>query len=496
MRSTRVFSPLRWMSVIVILVALALIVLQLIAYSRVRTNFPPGMKIAGIPVGGLGRQETAQRLLEFFTLPLEIHYGDATFQLAPSTVGFELDLESMLAAADLERTQQSFWIGYWNYLWGLSASQRNVPLRANYSDQRLRSFLESEVATRYDKPPVPAKPAVGTVNFQAGSQGTVMDTKQAVILIEQALNSTSPRKVTLPLKQTSPPRPSLQNLQVLLQQTIDLSGYDGITGLYMLDLQTLQEIHFIYNQGKNLPINPDLSFTAASIIKIPIMTSIYRRIGDNPNPETINLLQEMIIESGNPAADWLMQQVISEARGPLEVTADMQTLGLQDTFLAGYFYPGAPLLVKYKTPGNTRTDITSDPDPYNQTSPSDIGSLLADIYECAENGGGSLIAAFPNEITQAECHTMISYLSMNPVAFLIKAGTPDGTQIAHKHGWVSDVFGVINVIQDAAIVFTPGGDYVLVILLHHPQQLIWEPSANLVADISRAIYNYYNLPQP
>ena len=91
---------------------------------------------------------------------------------------------------------------------------------------------------------------------------------------------------------------------------------------------------------------------------------------------------------------------------------------------------------------------------------------------------------------------MISYLSMNPVAFLIKAGTPDGTQIAHKHGWVSDVFGVINVIQDAAIVFTPGGDYVLVILLHHPQQLIWEPSAELVADLSRAIYNYYNLPQP
>lgn len=496
MRSTRSFSPLRWISVFVILVALALIVLQLIAYSRVRTNFPPGMKIAGIPVGGLDRQETAQRLLEFFTLPLEIHYGDTTFQLAPSTVGFELDLESMLAAADLERTQQSFWIGYWNYLWGLSASSGDVPLRAKYSEQRLRSFLESEVATRYDKPPVSAKPAVGTVNFQAGSQGTVTDIDQSVILIERALNSTSERKVTLPLKQTSPPRPSLQNLQVLLQQTIDLAGYDGITGLYMQDLQTLQEIHFIYNQGKNLPTNPDLSFTAASIIKIPIMVSIYRRIGDNPSPEIIKLLQEMIIESGNAPADWLMQQVVDKDRGPLKVTDDMKTLGLLNTFLAGYFYPGAPLLVKYETPGNTRTDITTDPDPYNQTSPSDIGSLLADIYGCAKNGGSSLIAAFPAEITQSECQTMISYLSMNPVAFLIKAGTPDGTQIAHKHGWVSDVFGVINVIQDAAIVFTPGGDYILVILLHHPQQLIWETASKLVADLSRAIYNYYNLPQP
>jgi beta-lactamase class A len=50
-------------------------------------------------------------------------------------------------------------------------------------------------------------------------------------------------------------------------------------------------------------------------------------------------------------------------------------------------------------------------------------------------------------------------------------------------------------MSDAGIVFTRGGDYVLSIFLYHPVQLVFEPANELFAQISQAIYNFYNLPE-
>lgn len=494
MNRSRTFNPLRWMSLVSLAAALGLLVIQLITFSRLRANFPSGMTIAGIPIGGLDRPQAAQRLLEYFTLPVEVQYGENLIQINPAAFGFALDVESMLAAADMQRTQKPFWQGFWDYLWGVPGATSDVPLQASFSEARLRAYLKDEISPRYDKPAVMAIPAPGAVSFQAGQAGTTVDEDGAVRLIEKALKSTTRSKVTLPLKRTLPQRPSRQNIEYLLKRNIDAAGFNGVTGLYQLDLQTMDEMHFIYDNGQDLPINPDLSFTAASVIKIPIMVSVLRRVGNTPDIETTNLMEKMIIESGNDPADWLMQKHINQDRGPLEVTDDMITLGYKDTFLAGYFAPGSPLLRRYETPGNSRTDVTTKPDPYNQTSPSEIGQLLGDVYNCAESNGGTLIAAFPN-MTQQKCQIMLSYLTQNEMPSLIKAGTPDGTKIAHKHGWISNNYGVIIVIQDAGVVYTPGGNYVLAIFLYHPEQLLWDSSAKLIADLSRIVYNYYNLPE-
>jgi hypothetical protein len=60
---------------------------------------------------------------------------------------------------------------------------------------------------------------------------------------------------------------------------------------------------------------------------------------------------------------------------------------------------------------------------------------------------------------------------------------------------VTNSLGVINSIGDAGIVYSPGGNYVLVVFLYHPVQLVWEPSNLLITEISQAVYNYYNLEQ-
>ena len=108
---SRTFPALRWISLFLILAAVAVFALQLVRFSRLRANFPAGMEIAEIPVGGLDRATSAQRLLEVYsTTPVELHYGEQIIHLPPAAADFEIDLEAMLAAADLERSQQPFWV--------------------------------------------------------------------------------------------------------------------------------------------------------------------------------------------------------------------------------------------------------------------------------------------------------------------------------------------------------------------------------------------------
>jgi hypothetical protein len=152
-------------------------------------------------------------------------------------------------------------------------------------------------------------------------------------------------------------------------------------------------------------------------------------------------------------------------------------------------------LANINTPANQRSDINTDPDSYNQTTPSDIGMLLEDIYQCAQDGGGALVAVFPSQINQQICKKMIAFLVKDKIGVLIEAGVPEGTQVAHKHGWVTDApTGVIKNISDAAIVYTPAGNYVLTIFAYHPVQALWESVSGLFAQLSQVVYNYFNFP--
>jgi len=482
----------RWLSFVFILVTVILSVFQLINYSRLRSSLPPGSVIAGVAVGGLERQAAADRLIKAYSIPVEVRYGNAGIQIKPAAVGFELDLEVMLTAADQQRINQPFWLGFWDYLWNRLPVPQPVPLRVDISDERVKSFFVNEIVPRYDQPPSEAIPLPGSTNFAPGIAGTKLDVDRAVLLVKDALKSPSNRVVNLTFSQVEPARPSIQNLKILLQQVLDVSGFDGLTEIYLLDLQTQQEISFAYQNGENLP--PGIAFTAASTMKIPIMVSVFKS-EPVPIPEDVaNQIQLMIERSENDPADRLMENALNGNLGPLQVTADLEALGYENSFLAGYFYPGAPLLRTYKTPANQRTDINTSPDLYNQTTPIEMGLLLNDIYQCANQDGGSLKAVFPEEISQSECQSMLDYLSRNRIGVLIQSGLPETTKLAHKHGWITESDGLIHTISDVGIVYTPGGNFLLSIFMYHPQQLVFD-SANLYfAQLATATYNYFNLP--
>lgn len=489
MKNRSTFLP--WISLSLLFIAVLLTVFELVQYSRIRANFAPGTVIAGVPVGGLNRVQAADRLVQAYNIPIELNINDARIQIKPAALGFELQMDIMLAAAEQQRVAQPFWIGFWDYLWNRVPAAAEVPLSATISEDRLRAYLQSEVAPRYNQPPAPARPVPGTTVFERGQPGIEIDIERTVQVIRDAMRSPTDRIVNLTYSQTMPSRPPLQNLQVLLQQIIDTDGFDGITEVYLLDLQTRQELNFAYSQGQTL--TPGIAFTAASTIKIPIMVSSFRRIPE-PTPANANeMVKQMIQFSENDPADKLMQNYMDPSLGPLTVSDDMEILGLSNTFLAGYFAPGAPLLRRFSTPANQRTDVYTDPDFYNQTTPVEMGMLLDDVYQCAQNGGGSFAVAFPGQISEAECRTMIGHLTNNRIGVLIQAGLPEGTPLAHKHGWITELDGYIHTVSDVAIVYAPSGNYILVIYVWHPVQIYFDETNKLFAVMSQAVYNYFTV---
>lgn len=486
------FSLLRWISLALFVSAALLFVIELVSFSRMRSGFALGTEIAGVPVGGLTLDEASNRLTQAYSVPIEMRYGSAAIQAKPATLGFELNLNAMITAADQERAASPFWSAFFNYLFNRLPTQQSIPLVATINESKLRDFLKNEVAARYDQAAEAYVPIPGSVNFEPGKAGSQLDIDQSVKLVSMALRSPSSRVVNLDINKLNSSKPSFTNLKILLQQIIDVDGFTGLSEIYVLDLQTGQEMQMAYQQGEYY--TPDIAFSAESIMKIPVMISSFRRATKPVSADFTKLVEKMIELSDNTAPDTLMSTLIDPNLGPIGVTDDMKALGLKNTFLGGMFYTGAPLISSPTTPANSRTDINTDPDRYSQTVPSEMGSLLNDIYECAQTGGGALAAVFPGQITQNDCKSMITYLTRNHIGVLLEAGLPEGTQIGHKHGWVTDpTDGLMHTIGDAGIVYSPGGNYVIVVFIHDTNQIVWDNANRLFANLSRAVYNYFNL---
>jgi beta-lactamase class A len=490
MQSKR-FPLLRWIAIGLILITVTLTTLQLVSYSRIRNNFPLGLEIGEIPVGGLNYQEAAERIYTVYRSPIELNYAGSLIQIRPAVLGFEPQVEKMLAVADNLRITKPFWTGFWEFLWNRNIEIINIPLNADYDENRIRDYLETEIAARYDTPASSPKPIPGTSQFEAGEPGTSLNLDRATIQVVDALKSPDKRSITLSLGQSGIPRPSIGDLEVMLKQIIDTSGFDGIVELYMQDMESDQNVHFAYQQGTDL--SPNIAFSAWSTIKIPVMVSAFKDLNEPAPEQYLALMEGMIEQSENTSTDELAMTVIDENLAPLIVTEDMQTLGLENTFWGAYFYLGAPPLQRFTTPANSREDIDTDPDDFLQTTVADMGMLMEDIYQCDEYGGGALIAAFPGEITQEECNLMTTYMARNQIAVLIQSGVPSGTTVAHKHGWANENDGLLHTIGDVALVYTPGGDYALSIFVHHPVQAVFDPVNALFAELSQAVYNYFNI---
>ncbi len=251
--------------------------------------------------------------------------------------------------------------------------------------------------------------------------------------------------------------------------------------LFLMDLRT----------GQALSLNPGIAYSGMSLIKIPILLAVYRLLNQPPTADQAGLLAQMMICSNNDASNGLLQlvgdgDVLAGARG---VTTTLNELGLKNTFIVGPFADPNATPAPLRTIKTEADQTSADPDLFNQSTPSEMGYLLGAIYQCALDGSGALTATFGDQITITECRQMLRLLSADRINVMLEAGVPDGTRIAHKHGWIPDALG------DAGVIFTPGGDYVLTIFMYQ-KKMVWPDEFPKVSEISRRVYNAYNPSAP
>jgi beta-lactamase class A len=467
------------------------LVITLVEYNRYQSRqvlFPAGSLAAGVPVGGLHEDDAVVSVDSFYSQPLLLEIQDEQVQVSPEDLGFSIDAPGLVAdgVRDMENS------GFWDYLWGRPETNPvDIPLDAIVDEDQILEYLNTQITPRYLQPGTPMTPIPGTTNFEPGQPGQSLEIQDAVGDIRQALLSSDVQQVSLAVTEGVIPLPPEGMLEAFLEHNINLSGFDDLVEVYAASMTSGEVTHFAIRGGEEVP--PDVAFTAASTIKIPIMVSALRRTEDPTPEDLVNLLERMIVFSENPPADTLMSTYIDEVRGPLLVSEDMAALGLENTFLAGYFYLGAPLLDRFETTANQRTDVNLDPDIYSQTVSSEIGQLLTGIYRCAQDGSGLLTEVFPGEISQPECQLMVDILSANKIGLLIEAGLPPDATVAHKHGWAQELDGLLHSMSDAAIVFTPGGDYVLNVFIYDIDRLDFDQGNRLIARLSQTVYNFYNV---
>jgi beta-lactamase class A len=454
---------------------------QYFDFRSANRTLPVGMTMAGLSVEGKTREQALGDLEGAFVTPLEVTYQEERLSLHPDSVELRYRAEETAVSLDAALEEQAGIEGFIAHVLRQPQAPIDVPVAVTYSEDRLDNFL-ARVAGQHDQ--LPQEPVLLTDNlaWRPGRPGYELDVEASRERLAAALVSATREPVALVVQVEEAPSPDLDLLEQLLLPI--LNDHPDLTpGIFVKDLRT----------GAELGINADVAYTGLSVLKIAILAESYHTLDLPLDPEiTAWLSNTMGVNDSNATANLLLRDVIGKGdsyQGVENLTNSMNRLGLVNTFMATPYDRDeaeeeiVPLTIV--TPANSRTDVSAEPDPYMQTTPLDMGLLLEMIYQCSR-GGGTLMVAHTDAFTVDECKQMIEWMSANRIDSLIEAGVPVGTKVAHKHGFAGDTHA------DAALVFSPGGDFVLVVYLHRSQWLEWEESAPLISDIATATYNYLN----
>jgi hypothetical protein len=488
-RRRRRLPILPLLSIGIIMVSLGLFIFELVAFSQQQNRLANGVSIAGISVGGRPLTEAAVDVQTAYARPVVLYYNDSPILLEPSTVGFRLNEDTMLAQAGaVGDNQLGFWTRFLNHLTRQQAEESlvDVPLSAAYQRNLLDQFL-LDVAARYDQPSGEPGYDVQTLTTYAGTAGYTLDTSRAVNMVDAALYDANNRTVVLPIGGQEESRPNITTLRDLIIAYLDSQGfvYDGpttVASIFIMDLETGEEVNLL----------GDVAFSAASTIKVPILIDYFRDLTFAPTTDEAWLMANSLLCSNNYSSNLIMQIIGNNdiLAGLADVNQTAAYLGARNTYIAAplvFANDQQPLSIPIPET-SPNPNFNTNPDFFNQTTTEDLGTLFSMIYDCAYYGSG-LMAAYPNgEFTQNECRQMLNLMSSNDLLRLLQGGLPSAAVISHKNGWLENVHG------DAGIVFPPNGrNYVIAVFVWENTDFFsFERAWPLIEGISRAAWNYFS----
>jgi beta-lactamase class A len=211
-----------------------------------------------------------------------------------------------------------------------------------------------------------------------------------------------------------------------------IEDYPGVAGVYVRDL----EGDFGYG------VRPDEQFFSASVIKIPVMVAVYRKVDEGElsfsqmveikeedwaagagwlqweragTKQTVgDLLLLMMNQSDNVATNALTRLV----GGPDHVNDVARSLGAENTLL-------------YQKVSSERAAV---PSLDNRTTPRDMALMLEKIAE-------------GEAASEKSCGYMIDLMDMNELDWWLDAGLPADVYAANKAGWLYQVYDDVGIVK-------------------------------------------------
>lgn len=487
------FPVLQSFSIMLTVSAIGLLIYFLVIFSRREQELPAGVTVAGISVGQLSERNAVARWERAYAEPILLVYsndlGDHPIQLHPDQVGWRISSEPMLAGA-LSSGQEGggFWRRFLDFLLGIELSvSQDIPLLADYQDNALEAILR-DVAARYDDRPGSPTFDLETLTIYPGGSGYALDVSAAMPAVDAALRSASQRLVDLPVSPHGSQDLSLDTLRALIINYLDSQGfiYDGqgtVASVYILDLVS----------GDEIDILGDVAYSAASTIKMPIIIEYFRQLSRDPTAGEAWLIANSLLCSNNSSSNLIMEIIGGNDifTGLRRVTNTLQAISATNTYISAPFYLGVEgqQLGSIQAPATTPNQtFSTEPDPFNQTTAADMGSIFSLIYDCAHYDSGLALTLPEGQITQQECRRMLEVTSAVDLERLLQGGIPPDARISHKNGWIFDTVG------DAGIVYSPNGrHYVISVFLWERTEFQdYEKLWPLVEEISRAAWNFFN----
>jgi beta-lactamase class A len=243
------------------------------------------------------------------------------------------------------------------------------------------------------------------------------------------------------------PEADRERIENVLEDTRQkIEGYNGIAGLYVRDL----EGDFGYG------IRPDERFFTASVIKVPVMVAVYRKVDEGQlsfsqeveikeedwaagagwlqwekagTRQTVgDLLLLMMTQSDNVATNALVRIV----GGPDHVNEVARSMGAENTLL-------------YQKVSSERGAV---PALDNRSTPRDLATMMQKIAE-------------GKAASEKSCGYMIDLMHENKLDWWLDAGLPEGVDAANKAGWLYRVYDETGIVQH------DGHGYVITIMTKH-----------------------------
>jgi len=256
----------------------------------------------------------------------------------------------------------------------------------------------------------------------------------------------------------------------LLKQQIQVlaAAQPGLTpGMFFLNLDT----------GAFLDLNGTSAFSAASMIKVPILVAFLQDVdaGKIRLDEQLVMRPDLItggsgaMQSKKPGSQFSALETATQ----MIVISDNTATNLLIDRLGG----AAVLNQRFQSWGLTQTvirNLLADLEGTNTTSPQDLSKLMTLVSE------GNLLSRQSRD-------RLLDIMRQTVTDTLLPRGLGKGATIAHKTGDIGSTVGDTGLID-----MSNGQRYVATVIVKRPHN---DPRAQeLIRQISRLVYNYQNQP--